>query len=123
VPKRAPQRSGALAPEVRKVSSIRVSRWVTIGAFIGALFAVLAITDVRHFLPYSWGISDRVDFYLCRWMILGFMPWPFPIALFYLLVIVLNACTYSLIFFALGVIVRGVINTKHAGTPKIRGEQ
>jgi hypothetical protein len=105
------------------MSSIRISRWISVGAFIGTLFAVLAITDARRFLPYSWGVSDIVDFWLCRWMLLGFMPWPLPIALFYLFVIFLNASTYAFFFYALGVIVRGVAKAKHAESPQNRGAQ
>jgi hypothetical protein len=102
---------------------MRIRRWIEMGAAVGASFALLALTDVRQMIPYPIRPSDRIDFYLCRWMLLGFAPWPYPIAFFYLLVVLLNVCTYALLFLIIGVAVRGIATITHAGTPKIRGEQ
>ncbi|HEX4156300.1 MAG TPA: hypothetical protein VHY48_11860 [Acidobacteriaceae bacterium] len=77
------------------------------GAGVGALLASIALTDVfgYHFLSLLH-LSDRLDFYLCWWTILGFAPWHAPIALFYMLITFLNACTYAILFFIIGAIVR-----------------
>jgi len=102
---------------------MRTRRWIETGATIGALFALLALTDARQLIPYAFRPSDHIDLYLCWWMILGFAPWHYPIALFYLLVVLLNGCTYALLFLLIGFIARGIAKITHAGTPSIRGEK
>ena len=89
------------------MSNWKIIRWVEIGACVGALLAVIALTDAfgYHFLSV-WHLSDRLDFYLCWWIILGFAPWHAPVALFYIFVAFLNACTYALIFLIFGTIAR-----------------
>ena len=84
----------------------RTTKWIRIGATVGAVLAVLAITDARHFLPLSWGITDRVDFLMCWWMILGFGSWSLPIAFFYLMVIILIMASYALLFLVIGLLLQ-----------------
>ena len=92
------------------MSRMRIGRWTATGAAVGASLAVLALTDARQIIPYSLRPSDRIDFYLCWWMILGFAPWHHSIALFYLLVIFLNACTYALLFLVSGAIISTIFS-------------
>ena len=103
------------------MSNVRISRWMATGASIGVLFAILALTDARHLLPYSLMPSDRVDFYLCWWMILEFASWNVPRVLGYTLIILLNACTYALLFLIIGATARLIQRFTTAAT--LRGEQ
>jgi hypothetical protein len=56
------------------MANLRISHWIEAGAGIGILLALLALTDARRILPYAWHVSDRVDFSICYWLILGFAP-------------------------------------------------
>jgi hypothetical protein len=88
------------------MSKTRVRQWTATGACIGALLAALALSDARHLLPYAWHISDRVDFYMCWWLILGFAPWHHSTSSFGALIVLLNSGTYALLFLLIGAIVR-----------------
>jgi hypothetical protein len=103
------------------MSNVRISRWMATGACIGVLFAVLALTDARHLFPYTLMPSDRVDFYLCWWMVLEFASWNVPHVLTYTLIIFLNASTYALLFLIIGTIARLI--QRFGTAPIIRGEQ
>jgi hypothetical protein len=102
---------------------MRIRRWVEAGAAVGAALAVISLADLRQFLPYAIRPSDQIDFFLCWWMNLGFAPWHYPVALFYLFVVFLNACTYALLFLIIGLIARIVAAIARVRTQKIRGEQ
>jgi hypothetical protein len=79
-------------------------RWALAGTSIGAVFAVLALTDARRYLPAAIRPTDVADFYLCQWMILGFMPWHHSLFLFNCWVIFLNAITYGLLLWLMGIL-------------------
>ena len=88
------------------MSKVRITRWIGAGALVGTVLAVLALSGAFRILPYPLRPSDRIDFYMCWWMILEFAPWHHPLALFYVFVAFLNACTYGLLFLIIGSIAR-----------------
>jgi hypothetical protein len=88
------------------MSKVRITRWTASGALVGTVLAVLALSDARQLTPYPPEPSDRINFYMCWWMILGFAPWHYPIALLYVFVAFLNACTYALLFLIIGITLR-----------------
>src|SRR5215469_18503998 len=73
-----------------------------IGALGGALVGILAccwITSMRSLFPLPiHGVSDRIAFFLCPFLWLGFIPWHHGIPAFYATVILLNALPYCAVF-------------------------
>jgi hypothetical protein len=102
---------------------MRVSHWTVTGACSGAVLAVLALTDARHLLPYAWRVSDRIDFFMCWWMILGFAAWHHSTASFYALIVLLNTCTYALLFLLIGAIVRYIQKHTSRATPEVNNAE
>ncbi|RSL18289.1 hypothetical protein EDE15_3851 [Edaphobacter aggregans] len=89
--------------------------WITTGAVIGILLAIVAIGQVRADITSGEALPNPFDFLLCWPLILALvLPWSLPRALSYGIMGFLNASTFAMVFLAFGSLLQAIFSATQA---------